>query len=189
MANRQLFTLSSVLALSACALTGHAQSAPTPQFGIVPMAKYQTYDVDAVNMDNGNDIVKIPLFSLPQLGKLALSFSAVSNTTTWQPDYSCSPDGTSCEYYYTVVSPTYGGLLGAPAPTLGPTIVPDNLPWINWSSFYYPDCILEDNGNQLAYCISTYWSVNDGTGGHTRYITTQRIRPNCARPMGPATLS
>jgi hypothetical protein len=51
-----------------------------PQFGIIPAGTYQNYHVDTMNMLNGNDIIKIPLFSLPQRGKLSLSFSAVSNT-------------------------------------------------------------------------------------------------------------
>src|SRR5436305_1252772 len=57
-----------------------AQTAPDQSpFGISFNGYYQSYDVDTVNVENGNVIVKIPLYSLPQLGKLALSFSAVSN--------------------------------------------------------------------------------------------------------------
>jgi len=182
---RYAFSISVVLALSVCALVGSAQVAPMPQFGIVPNGSYESYHVDAVNMDNGNDIIKIPLFSLPQLGKLSLSFSAVSNTTYWTPEYVCDSDGYTCEYYYIALSPTYGlytpayggdeygGVLGQ----LGPSIVPDNMPMVEWAPYVSPpSCAYEDNGNQVSSCYSTFWTVYDSTGGsHSLYYDSTNI--------------
>jgi hypothetical protein len=97
-----------------------------PAFGITPFGSYVGYHIDSVNMENGNDIIKIPLFSLPQLGKLALSFSAVSNITYWEQAGGCSPDGLFCNYYYTNNPPAYNpiSLNGG----IGPAVVPDQIP-------------------------------------------------------------
>jgi RHS repeat-associated protein len=152
-----LISISILLVASTFDVTAHPQAAPTPQFGIVPSGAYQTYNVDAMNMSNLNDVITIPLFSLPQLGKLSLSFSAVANTSNWQPDSYCSPDGSQCQDWYSPNFPNYGMFGGGYG--LGPAIVGDNFPGINSDEFFQtcPNTDLD--------CVSTLWSVTDGSGG------------------------
>ena len=101
-----------------------------------------------MNLENDNDIIKIPLFSLPQLGKLSLGFSAVSNTTYWQSEYSCTPDGTDCSYYYNAIPPTYPGTPpGNSYVGFGPSIVPDDIPFVVSDPFVSPEsCYQSDHG-------------------------------------------
>jgi YD repeat-containing protein len=166
-------------ALSVCVSTSRAQpqTGPTPQFGIVPTGSYESYHVDAVNMQNGIDIIKIPLFSLPQLGKLSLGFSAVSNTTYWQPTYSCSFDGFDCTYAYSAVSPTYGQAIspGTDPVQIGPNIVPDNFPTVSTIPFVSSQAYC-GQGSQPSYCYSTYYNVYDSTGGsHSMYYNSTNV--------------
>jgi YD repeat-containing protein len=158
-----------------------AQQPITPQFGIVPTGSYENYHVDSVNMDNGNDIIHIPLFSLPQLGKLSLSFSIVANTATWQPDISCSPDGLDCFYSYTPVAPIYGSL-GYPQQisAIGPTIVSNNLPAVGATQFISPAYCFKlhppSTSEQCGWFYSEFWSIYDATGGtHPLYYDATNI--------------
>jgi RHS repeat-associated protein len=101
------FCIAPILRLAATLLApavalGQVAQGPSP-FGIVNPGSYVADKLDTVNMDNGNDVIKIPLFSLPQLGKLRLSFSAISNITYWEVESGCTPDGTYCWNYYTVL--------------------------------------------------------------------------------------
>jgi RHS repeat-associated protein len=157
------FSSAVLLVFALCVFADAQSTVPAPQFGIVPTAAYQANNVDAVNMDTGNDVIKIPLFSLPQLGKLSLSFNAVGNTTSLQPEQSCSSDGSSCGEYYTFQEPSYGSV-GYPVGTgaggaVGPEIAPNDLPSITSSSLFVQSCPNNDTD-----CASTYWYVIDGSG-------------------------
>lgn len=90
--------------LSASSLV-YSQATGSLPLGIVPGGSYQSYDVDTVNVESGNAVVHIPIFSLPQLGKLSLSYSIKGNTNSWQASYQCSDDYNWCDYYY-VSTPT-----------------------------------------------------------------------------------
>lgn len=165
-----------VAAVSSCAAFAHGQL-PSQQFGIEPGGTYEVYHNDTVNMENGNDFVRIPLFSLPQLGKLSLNFSAVSNTATWESDTWCSPDGLSCDYSATVINPVYGVVdQNSNYGSLGPTIVPDNFPVIQSTPYQSPDPNCTGHGSQPSYCYSTIYTVHDGTGAaHPLYYDYNNI--------------
>jgi YD repeat-containing protein len=135
----------------------------------VPGGSYAPHIIDAVNMENGNDIITIPLFSLPQLGKLSLSFSAVGNTTYWTPEYVCTPDGTECSNYFNAISPTYDGASIVAGAIIGPAIVPDNIPFVNSTWFTSPGTCVKWNPHgdeQMSDCYSVYYSVQNSTGGN-----------------------
>jgi RHS repeat-associated protein len=76
------------LLLTACvalivASLANAQSDPLQAQGITPAGSYQHGDIDSVNMQNGALTLHIPLYSLPQRGRLSLSYSIIANTTVW----------------------------------------------------------------------------------------------------------
>ena len=155
------FAIAFGLLASCSAIALRAQSGASPStspFGITASGSYAGYDIDTVNMDNGNVIVRTPLFSLPQLGKLALSFSAVSNTTSWQQEYDC-PDGVDCEYYYSPSSPF-------PRPTYSsinissPVIGNDQFPSAGYNVVNSNYCTLSCQNYQYIE-----WSVLDASGG------------------------
>ncbi|MES2222518.1 MAG: RHS repeat-associated core domain-containing protein [Acidobacteriota bacterium] len=99
------------------------------------MGAYEAYNVDTVNVSNGNVIITIPLYSLPEQGRLALSFNAISNNTAWQKQEDCS--GILCNEFYvnvqaTTVPPTFAAgsfpYSGPGAHAVGPAIVNTALP-------------------------------------------------------------
>lgn len=74
-----------------------AQNDPSQSpFGISTNGLYSSYGIDTVNHLNGNVVVKIPLYSLPQRGKLKLSFSLVSNSMIWQQESGCPSTSSDC---------------------------------------------------------------------------------------------
>src|SRR6185312_11216398 len=52
-----------------------AQSQPNTENGVKSFGSYSGSDLDAVNLQNGNLLVHIPLFSYPQRGELELGYS------------------------------------------------------------------------------------------------------------------
>jgi len=71
--------------------SGSAQTTTPPDDalqspGISPWQSYQHGDFDSVNVLNGALTLHIPLYSLPQRGRLSLSFSIVANTTVWNTE-------------------------------------------------------------------------------------------------------
>jgi RHS repeat-associated protein len=87
-----------------------AQLVNTDQVGIVPYGTYSGGTVDQVNMANGSLTVKIPLYSLPQRGKLALSLSVTLNSSSIGVSKNCNIIGIGtidqsgskeCEVQYT----------------------------------------------------------------------------------------
>lgn len=77
-----------------------AQVANNPdRTGVVPYGTYEGSDVDRVDMTNGQVYLEIPLYSLPQLGTLGLSFSAsVKGASTYAANRSCGQ--AACQYTY-----------------------------------------------------------------------------------------
>ncbi|HZS27891.1 MAG TPA: hypothetical protein VFB76_11735, partial [Candidatus Angelobacter sp.] len=61
-----------------------AQSAPNLENGVKSFGSYDGSSIDTVNLQNGNVMVHIPLFSYPERGKMAVSFSAQLNSKNWQ---------------------------------------------------------------------------------------------------------
>jgi YD repeat-containing protein len=83
----------------------------TTEIGLVSYGSYHGGDVDQVDLKSGNLFAKIPLFSLPQLGKLSLSMSMVINDSGFAAGEFCVPyevvvpgdptlDGTDCYPYF-----------------------------------------------------------------------------------------
>jgi YD repeat-containing protein len=175
-AKRYVLKIVTALALSAALSGANGQTLPAPQFGIVPNGSYESYHVDTVNMDTGNDIIKIPLFSLPQLGKLSLSFSIVANATMWEPEAICASDIPSCYYAFTIASPVYGGNTYFVGPAVGPAIVPDNFPTVSPTQ-YKSALICPRYGRSTPQCsnyYSEFWTVYDSTGGsHAMYYDSR----------------
>jgi RHS repeat-associated protein len=148
-----------LVAVSLCTFAKAQGPLPAPQFGLVPSATYETYNIDSVNMDTGNNVIKMPLFSLPQLGKLSLSFYAIGNTTSLQPEQSCSSDGSSCGEYYANEWPMYGVSSEAGTNFVGPVIAVDNMPSVTSTWQFTQSCPNNDTD-----CASTSWFVIDGSG-------------------------
>jgi RHS repeat-associated protein len=162
-----------------------AQGPAEPQFGIVPNGSYAGYKIDAVNMENGNNIITVPLFSLPQLGTLSLGFAAISNATYWQPTANCTPDGTSCEFAYAATPPYYPGLApntwGGGVFGIGPAIVPLGIPGIDVVNYVSTDPPTPASnctylGSQGSPCFSERYFVRSSTGGRSPlyYDSTNR---------------
>jgi RHS repeat-associated protein len=61
-----------------------AQTAPNTENGFKSFGSYTGSDVDTVNLQNGNLMVHIPLFSYPQRGGLGLGYSVQLNSKNWQ---------------------------------------------------------------------------------------------------------
>jgi YD repeat-containing protein len=98
--------------VAACAAL-HGQAVNPSDVGFVPAGMYQHTDIDSVNMANGNAVIHIPLFGYPQLGSsLKLDYSIIANTSLWQPNIVCYPDGAGgsiCENTYTMGNTPLGG--------------------------------------------------------------------------------
>ena len=70
----------------------HAQTVLNGEQGLVPYGSYHAGDVDAIDLKSGNLVLRIPLFSLPQMGKLSLSFSLVMNNQKFGQSQFCDLD-------------------------------------------------------------------------------------------------
>jgi len=77
----------------------HAQIAATAEIGANPYKSYSGGAIDHIQMQNGKLYLSIPLLSYPQLGKLALSFSLLANSSSWVPVGFCDTEG-DCSYSY-----------------------------------------------------------------------------------------
>jgi YD repeat-containing protein len=111
----KMFKIMCILAVlvATCAVL-HGQAVNPSDVGFVPAGMYQHTDIDSVNMANGNAVIHIPLFGYPQLGSsLKLDYSIIANTSLWQPNIVCYPDGAGgsiCENTYTMGNtPVNGG--------------------------------------------------------------------------------
>jgi len=110
----KMFKMMCILAMfvAACAAL-HGQAVNPSDVGFVPAGMYQHTDIDSVNMANGNAVIHIPLFGYPQLGSsLKLDYSIIANTSLWQPNIVCYPDGAGgsvCENTYTMGNTPLGG--------------------------------------------------------------------------------
>lgn len=89
-----LFIYASVLCLSS-----FGQVAAIPELGANPYKSYSGGDIDHIELQNGNLYAHMPIVSLPQLGKLGLSFSVNANVPAWSVTADCDPQG-DCEVYY-----------------------------------------------------------------------------------------
>jgi hypothetical protein len=66
------------------------QSDPTFEQGVVPNRYYLATGIDTINTMNGNLMLHIPLASLPQRGRLKLSFSLGYNGSNWSNVQRCT---------------------------------------------------------------------------------------------------
>lgn len=74
------FWIFGILALTSAA---RAQVDALQTQGITPWGSYQHDDFDSINVQNGALTIHIPIYSLPQRGRLSLSFSVRGNTTSY----------------------------------------------------------------------------------------------------------
>jgi hypothetical protein len=127
------------------------QITASEQTGIKPYEATHGGSIDDINMMNGNLTVAIPLFSLPQLGALSLSFSIVVNNNGWVLNTSeIGPQG-GREFWSRSLSP------------LGASIVLDQDIWpistqVNKIQF-------NNRGTQEADYEANGFYVMDSTGG------------------------
>ena len=75
--------------------------------GFDPSSTYQHGDIDSISMINGTPVFHIPLYSLPQRGRLALSFSLIGATNTFRATKTCTANNFAC---YQVLSGFASGL-------------------------------------------------------------------------------
>ncbi|HET9284476.1 MAG TPA: hypothetical protein VFR24_21185, partial [Candidatus Angelobacter sp.] len=61
-----------------------AQSAPNTENGFKSFGSYDGSSIDTVNLQNGNLMLHIPLFSYPQRGELGLGYSLQLSSKPWQ---------------------------------------------------------------------------------------------------------
>lgn len=151
-----------LLAFLLCAFAESFSQDPSGiDFGIVPNGAYEAYHIDSVNMESGLGVIHIPLFSLPQRGKLALSFSINANTSPWRPLYYCDSTG-DCTYTYQAsvdqyVNSTWG---------FGPSIIADQLNVAERFTDDTSQCYF-DSGTGTQQCDNYHaysFSVLDSTG-------------------------
>jgi YD repeat-containing protein len=102
-----------------------------------------------VNLKNGNIVASIPLFSLPQLGKLSLSFSLSLNSQVIGWSIYCSPIGPNCNGHY-----------GVPY-MVGPTLVLDQDVSVNSSLTTFST--VNTGQGELAYQAYIF-SLKDSSG-------------------------
>ncbi len=155
-----------------------AQVSGMSQFGIVPTGSYQSYHIDTMNMQNGNAVIQIPLFSLPQRGKLSLSFGISVNSTDWEAEKSCDDGTGNCTVEYVNAAPSYPrvastfAIAGFPkggADGFGPVIVANTPPWVQWSRYNQPNCA-------SSFCVSSFWNVYAPDGGaHRLYYDSTNV--------------
>jgi YD repeat-containing protein len=70
--------------------TTHAQDLPDVANGLTPYASFHRGEVDNINLLNGSMNLRIPLFSLPQLGRLQLSYSIYYNPPKYSIVQTCT---------------------------------------------------------------------------------------------------
>ncbi len=81
---RRIFSLIAVTLASVFVATAEAQVGAAPSIGFDPYGTFQSSEVDHVNLSNGNVVVRIPLFSLPQRGAFKpITYSIFANTMPW----------------------------------------------------------------------------------------------------------
>ena len=88
-----------------CVTGAKGQSmAPVAGLGIAQFGAYSGSNVDTVNLMNGNLVLRIPLYSVPQKGTLSLSYSLIMNNQNYSQGYIQEVDGSGGEadasYYY-----------------------------------------------------------------------------------------
>jgi len=131
----------------AIALHGQTTADLTQHVGIDPYGTYSGSNVDHVDMNSGNISVQIPLFTLPQKGKLILGYQLVLNNNGWAPQRSCDNYGCLNTWMRSTI--------------MGPAIVPIEDPWVSSYALVSaadtaPPCITDENGNTS--CGSGYSS-------------------------------
>src|SRR5713101_4050392 len=93
--------------------------------GIKPGDVFQHSPIDSVDLKDLNDVIHIPLFSLPQRGTTkAMTFSISANTQIWSAWQECND--LECDYQYQDSQPQYPYQDIFPNPTVGPRLVNDS---------------------------------------------------------------
>jgi hypothetical protein len=99
------FIILPVLALNRAA---YGQTDAQDELGIKPYGAYDVTDIDAINLDNLSLTLDIPIYSLPQRGKLAVSYSVRYSNAGFGTQTTCpGPTKSSC-IYTTMAAPVLG---------------------------------------------------------------------------------
>jgi hypothetical protein len=112
-------------------------------------------------MQNGNVVLNVPLFSLPEKGRLKLSFNIVGNGTPWQFEEGCDSDGSCWHSHWLVSFPNLDQGLRTPSP-IGPSITPNEFPEAGALA------IFRTVGSDIHPYTSVYnqWSVDEADGSN-----------------------
>ena len=142
------------LGLASAALPLHSQTTVdlTQHVGIDPYGSYSGSNIDHIDMMSGNLSAQIPLFTLPQKGKLALGYRLALNNNGWSLQSTCDEYGCTNWWMRTTV--------------MGPALVPNEDPYVSsyallWTVDYQPECTWDD-ADQIWICTypaSNPWSA------------------------------
>jgi hypothetical protein len=130
------------------------------QKGVVPNGSFQHGEIDSVNLLTGNVVIQSPLYSLPQTGRLDLSYAIIGNTPTYQ-----STNQRANTLYLKGVLLNYLSNYARPE-TIGPVVVRDHHPTPAWNML-----VNQCNGNACAFDWATA-TESDGAV-HQLYEDTQ----------------
>jgi hypothetical protein len=174
-------TLICAVMLSVVAPAAHGQFTPEDT-GMAPFGSYSGGDIDSVDMASGSLNIHVPLFSLPQKGKLALSFSLRLTPNPYTPTIDCDPAYSGCQVVYQQSSPILPtgypaiswdqqiSVAQASAPSLQYTFQ-----WAYGFDAYAGTPFLES----LAY-YSDWFALQDG-GGQVHPLGSDSANPNIMR--------
>jgi RHS repeat-associated protein len=91
------------IAIGLSTVVAFGQAAPNTENGFKSFGSYDGSSIDTVNLENGNLMLHIPLFSYPQRGELDLGYSVQLSSKQWQVG----------QYYDTSNTLLYRWMLGA----------------------------------------------------------------------------
>ena len=94
-------TIKLAFLLLSIAILATGQSDANLEQGIKAFGSYQGSEIDSVGLSNGNLILHIPLFSLPQRGKVSLSFTAINRGKNWYVKTTQAPGQPQPTYRWT----------------------------------------------------------------------------------------
>ncbi len=90
-----IYTLSGI-----CIGIAHSQIQTSAQTSLYPFGSFSGSSIDNVDVASGALNIHIPLFSLPQKGKLAMSFSMLFNSNQFHSTLNCSSEYQGCLAWY-----------------------------------------------------------------------------------------
>lgn len=93
---RVFVTLSSMVLVAMFPVLLVSQQQAATETGEKPFGSFDGTSVESVNLENGQLVLNAPLYSLPQRGQLALSFSITYQDLVYALNVKCAPLGGQC---------------------------------------------------------------------------------------------